>query len=1082
MVLKNLQLLRKEYYETCYYIRETYKRLRVELLPKLDRTLFEVGERDLLIEKIDDISAILRPLRESQIEDWQREHQQSFATTDPSLQWRQISYLKLVRLNELKTALSALIEVLRPLQEKIANPEHQREFNAHLETLEERLQQLIQLKAQGWDDTPTTEGINSWVGIGLRHGGKEIGLIVLDHYTPDHYGRFGENLITHLDEFSIYLSEYLENALRDRNYRLFTKITRMISECVDDDTLAQTLLDQVRDNLKCDNCTFFRVESLTGSPRASENQGEDRRILVKWLNAKGVENTNRRTFGSGKGIAGYVLQTGESYIVPHAISDPIFDPTPHLDGVKMSMLVIPVRLMDQKDNFRTIGVISCYKKDKTDFFTPYDRDLVEQIADQVAGLIERTTILNSTYEINGQINLIVSDTDKSDHQLARICAQICEYSVQITGATDGVIHLLEQSIKNDQSDTPYRYLKSYVHPKDNEHSKPRLTPNTMTYHLITEKAGEVVQFSESNNNYSLLPEAVTTKKVRFVLGICLQVKNNDGSEKVIGVISVNQYGPQPFSNVARFMLKLFASQAAIAINNHQQVNKVDLWSDANEQLRDAIAEISKTDDPKLMYLEIVKRAAILTRADYSYLALTTPNTTELHFEAVWPERELAPLTALINIFDYAQGHAKLKTADGKDQAKGVTGLAAAKRQTILIDDIHEERKNNSECGNHYIDFKKNKVRSELAVPILDETKNSVIGVINLESEQAYAFTPIHVEIIEHLAKHVAIAWQKNQWIAEIDSEKQKLIRLQSTLDKIATLEAEQLLPLSTTLLAKELNAFNVLVILITQTLEGKLDIEEKNMFANQVLFSTNKSEIRDNKFTQEVFLTRTPRHVTNEHQGVDREKFRDILMGGVQSAVCVPMRVDQGCIGVIWFQFKEEREKFDEDEVAMYQVVANQLALLHTIANRRDRYETYFKERKQTINTESEHHYIHLRWLSYLYTLLSIATLGAGIVLGTASMIALALASLQISLISGVLALASFGVSIRLFEITRDTNRRADGYYREIYDLHQLEMLLMSTQELGDHHQDAIRNEILSRAAATMFSGNTKLERRDQPK
>lgn len=192
LILKNIQLLREEYYRICYPIRNTYKRLRDELLPKLDRTLFEVGERGLVIEKIKAVRDILSSLRESQIEDWQRENRQAIPTADPSLQWRQISSLKLVHLNELETALRALIEALNPLREKITHPEHQTEFKAHLETLEEWLPQLTQLKAQGWTDTPTTEGINSWIGIGLRHDDQAIGLIVLDHYTPNHYGRFGE--------------------------------------------------------------------------------------------------------------------------------------------------------------------------------------------------------------------------------------------------------------------------------------------------------------------------------------------------------------------------------------------------------------------------------------------------------------------------------------------------------------------------------------------------------------------------------------------------------------------------------------------------------------------------------------------------------------------------------------------------------------------------------------------------------------------------------------------------------------------------------------------------------------------------
>src|ERR1700719_2621640 len=61
--------------------------------------------------------------------------------------------------------------------------------------------------------------------------------------------------------------------------------------------------------------------------------------------------------------------------------------------------------------------------------------------------------------------------------------------------------------------------------------------------------------------------------------------------------------------------------------------------------------------------------------------------------------------------------------------EGVTGIAAQRREAILVDDVSKHPE--------YISLVAN-VRSELAVPLI--VKNRVIGVLNLEAQEAGRFT------------------------------------------------------------------------------------------------------------------------------------------------------------------------------------------------------------------------------------------------------------------------------------------------------------------------------------------------------
>jgi sigma-B regulation protein RsbU (phosphoserine phosphatase) len=77
--------------------------------------------------------------------------------------------------------------------------------------------------------------------------------------------------------------------------------------------------------------------------------------------------------------------------------------------------------------------------------------------------------------------------------------------------------------------------------------------------------------------------------------------------------------------------------------------------------------------------------------------------------------------------------------------EGVTGLAAQRREAVLVNDISKTR--------HYIQSLPT-VRSELAIPLI--VKNRVIGVIDIEAPQANYFTEEHRRLLTLIASRIAI--------------------------------------------------------------------------------------------------------------------------------------------------------------------------------------------------------------------------------------------------------------------------------------------------------------------------------------
>lgn len=77
--------------------------------------------------------------------------------------------------------------------------------------------------------------------------------------------------------------------------------------------------------------------------------------------------------------------------------------------------------------------------------------------------------------------------------------------------------------------------------------------------------------------------------------------------------------------------------------------------------------------------------------------------------------------------------------------EGVTGIAAQRREAILVDDVSNDPRYISAVPN---------VRSELAVPLI--IKNRLIGVIDIESPQPNHFTEEHKRLLTLIASRMAV--------------------------------------------------------------------------------------------------------------------------------------------------------------------------------------------------------------------------------------------------------------------------------------------------------------------------------------
>jgi len=108
--------------------------------------------------------------------------------------------------------------------------------------------------------------------------------------------------------------------------------------------------------------------------------------------------------------------------------------------------------------------------------------------------------------------------------------------------------------------------------------------------------------------------------------------------------------------------------------------------------------------------------------------------------------------------------------------KGVTGQVALSRQPVLLNDVS--------TAENYIDVNP-EVRSELAVPLI--VKNRIIGVMDLESEEANYFRPEHLRVLTLTASRIAQAIENARLYSRISRQARTLEVLNEVAVELASI-------------------------------------------------------------------------------------------------------------------------------------------------------------------------------------------------------------------------------------------------------------------------------------------------------
>lgn len=274
------------------------------------------------------------------------------------------------------------------------------------------------------------------------------------------------------------------------------KISRSITALTDIDELLKVIAQETKNAMQADRCTVFLWDKETNE---------------LWSKvALGVDESQEIRFPADKGLAGYVVQTGETLNITDAYSDPRFNPeVDHKTGYKTkTILCMPIT----NNNREIIGAFQILNK-IDGIFTQNDEDLLVAIGGSASIALENAQLFDQQLQLYREqkllfesfIDTLATSIDARDKITAGHSTRVRMYSgliAQTMGMDKKDINIIEKAatlhdigkigIKDSVlqkegklTDEEYKHIQEHVRITHNILNKIYMSPD---FRIITEIA------------------------------------------------------------------------------------------------------------------------------------------------------------------------------------------------------------------------------------------------------------------------------------------------------------------------------------------------------------------------------------------------------------------------------------------------------------------------------------------------------------------------------------------------------------------------------------------------------------------
>ena len=551
-----------------------------------------------------------------------------------------------------------------------------------------------------------------------------------------------------------------------------------------------------------------------------------------------------------------------------------------------------------------VGAFAIYRKEVRPF-TDKQIELVSSFAAQAVIAIENTRLLNelreslqqqtATGEILASISGSITDAQPVFDAIVRNLKRLFGTrfaTLQIL--KDGIVHLAATA-----HDQEFETLsKRFPRPLDDITGGGRA--------MATKK---VLQFVPVIGNPSAPPATQEfARDLGFNAAIFAPLIRND---TVIGVIATARDEPKPFDDKQVALIKAFADQAVIAIENARLFDEVRARTEELSESLDQQTAMSEV-------LRVISSSPTDLAPVFDTILTNATRLCEGNFAALWKyDGESLVGVAQHNV---SPGFAELcRNTRLRLGPEGAVRKAAHERRTIQVADITVEP------GFSPVVLQHEQARTVLAVPLLRE--KDLVGVVGIWRREVQPFTEQQIALVRTFADQAAIAIENARLLNELRESLQQQTATADVL-KVISRSTFDLQTVLQTLVESAARLCDADKATITRQRGGVFFRAEAHGFSTEFMdyVRTFPVEPERGTVTGRALLEGRIVHIPDVQADPDYTWAEAQRLGGYRTILGVPMLREGIAIGVLALT-RDEVRPFTDKQIELVSTFADQAAI-----------------------------------------------------------------------------------------------------------------------------------------------------------